>query len=321
MDIYQIFHPRLEKYYPLVSSLLEGDLSIEFLESFFKPEIAKEIMHLNEKFFCSNSTRSCGNPGFVHSLRTMIWIVALGGNEETKLLALYHDILEDFGKSSEDLEKEFSQIPNSIASDCLALTNRHSLLIKELEKIPKQQEHLDSLSSSEILADVAKETSKDLPKRTLVDLKRDSYEKYLQLLKDVIYETGNERILMVKLADRLDNTLADWPSKFRSLVKIYSKNSMTLEAYKDLVLNGFASAQTKLLYIMLIERSLNQIRFLITNYGVLVEKRGLFYGQQYQKLKDILLEEQYKLLPFESVKSELLSQESLQKFLEQFKIN
>lgn len=318
MELYTKFHPRLEKYYPLVDSLIDGNLSMDLLNEFFSPFISEEIINLSEKFFSCNFKRACGNPGFVHSLRILIWIVALGGDDDTKLLALFHDVLEDFGSSSESLENEFSKLPKSIAKDCLALTNRHSLLIKELENVSEKEDHLSSLSSSGVLSNIANETFDLFKDNSLSKLKQDSYKRYLELIKDAIYKTGNEKILMVKLADRLDNTLADWPSKFRSLVKIYSKNTLVLDMYKDIVLNGFASSETKLLYVLLIERSIDQISFLIKNYSVLVERRGLFYGNQYAKLRDLLIVEKEKLLPFESVKEELLSQDSLKKFLEQF---
>ena len=90
-----------------------------------------------------------------------------------------------------------------------------------------------------------------------------------------------------------------------------------MKSFKDLV-ESSKSPVLKLLYALLIERSLDQLKFLIHNYDVLVEKRGPFYGSQYKVLLNRLIKEFVKLNEFEKIKNNLLNLKDVQDLFSTF---
>ena len=154
---------------------------------------------------------------------------------------------------------------------------------------------------------------------TLSLLKERSYKKYMKSLVDYYAETKDESVIIAKLADRIDNTLADWPAKFQGIIKIYSKNELILNVFKDIIKK--TSEHAKLLFILVVERSIDQLNFLIKNYGILVEKRGIFYGQQYSRLLSQLKSERSKFEPYEELIAEMLEYPDVKKLIETLEKN
>jgi len=319
-NLYSKTHFLLDKYYPLVKQVNAGSLSKKELGKIFQENLVDEIINVNNRFTQTSKIRTCGNPAFVHSLRVLLWLKIFDADEKLLRVALYHDLLEDFSNSLEQMESESKTIPEELLSNILQLTNRHGDVIKTLEKERVKQSLIpdgvffEKLFDSEIFSEVSERLKSCLQKNSLQTVKRESYECYLQDLKRYVVETEDEIPYIVKLADRLDNTLSDWPSKFTSIIKIYSKNELVLKYSEDIVRNS-TNVLFKIFFILVVERSLDQIRFLIHNYSIIVDKRGLFYGEQYNKLLQQLKDEQEKLKPFEKLKNELLDDEDLKLYI------
>ena len=309
VDVFQTLQHKLNDYYSLLDQLvLNGSLDRENLIVFFDDSnLIEEIIKVSEKYGFSKKKRTCGNPAFIHIFRTLLWLKVLGADSRTMLLALYHDLLEDFGSSVRKADIEFSEVPDSISDASLVLTNRSSSMVKFLERSHNDLDmDLFSFDNSKVFSSVSSDFKSKLDSDSFDVIKKNSYVCYLDNLITYVVESGDESALFVKIADRIDNSLSDWPSKFNSIVKLYSKNELVLKSFKDLV-ESSSSPILKLLYALLIERSLDQLKFLIHNYGVLVEKRGPFYGSQYKVLLDRLVSEFVKLNEFEKIKNDLLS--------------
>lgn len=308
-DIFQTLQHKLNSYYPLLDYLIShGSLDEENLIKYFDDAILiKAIIKVSEKYGFSKKKRTCGNPAFIHIFRTLLWLKVLNADHRTMMLALYHDFVEDFGSSVAKADNEFSQVPCDISDASLVLTNRSVAMAKILERSHNDLDmDLFSFDNSKVFCSVSQQFKSKLNVNSFDVVKKDSYSCYLNVLVEYVKSSGDESALCVKLADRIDNSLSDWPSKFNSIIKLYSKNELVINSFKDVV-ESSSSPVLKLLFALLIERSLDQLKFIIHNYGILVEKRGPFYGTQYKVLLDRLVCEFVKLNKFEEVKDKLLS--------------
>jgi hypothetical protein len=77
----------------------------------------------------------------------------------------------------------------------------------------------------------------------------------------------------------------------------------------------------KIMFILVVERSIGQISFLIKNYSIIVNKRGNFYGEQYRKLLEQLELEKAKLENFEELKNKLLEDEQVEDYIKNLEKN
>ncbi len=330
--LYAELHHLLDEFYPLVVDIVNHDFSHQTLEQHgFSQELVRETLYVHDRFHHSQKTRTCGNPAFLHSFRVLLWLKILGADDRTQKLSLYHDLLEDLSSSLEAMQEEYAHLPKDISRDVFHLTNIQADIVKTLERssslLPKT-DLLEKLSTIPLFSSMVERLSEKLPSTSLAELKKQSYGCYLSQLLEYeqsLYSTYSNSsdsstlvpasALIVKLADRLDNTLADWPSKFSSIIKLYSKNALVLSKVSDFVRSS-NNPLLKLVFILLIERSLDQIAFLIKNYTIISEKRGVFYGEQYKKLLGQLHAENEKLLPFAAVRDELLEDGSVRKYVD-----
>lgn len=302
--------PLLEKYYGLVELVNKNTvLTKEDLSPFFSSEIIREIISIQQLYIDADSKRSCGNPAFVHSLRATIWSVALGFGTRTSRVVLGHDVVEDFGKDFLDMSSLLETVPEDVRKDIAALTNSSKVFVKELVKAePETKEELLSFIKSfedspnkglNATLDVisSKVESYDGNESVLNYLIADVYQFYLDELFAYVKEHDASDVVIAKMLDRLDNTFSDYPSKYAAITRLYTRNYQVLSMAKPFVISS-ADPMMRLVFLLLIERSLKQIGVLRANYDAISRRRGLFYGRQYLRLVDELSAIENKLKEF-----------------------
>ncbi|MBN1175174.1 hypothetical protein JXA48_00880 [Candidatus Woesearchaeota archaeon] len=312
----------LDSFYPLVNLVNSRDVLLaQDLKPYFSDGIIDDILDLQHIYLESGKVRSCGNPSFVHSLRCLIWAKALGCDHLCSKVSLYHDYVEDFGKSFSTYSSLMKTVPEEITTQINFLTNKYRVLINSLDfssglsGIAKQ---LSDISSNPIL-----EVSASHLLSSLSDITGDvkdffllrSYEFYLQDLVSYVDSTKDESVILAKFFDRLDNTLTELPGKFDTIVKLYDKNTLLLKTSKDYVFSS-KNPLLKLLYILLYVRSMDQATALRHRYAHIASVRGDFYGRQYLKLCHALDLEGHKLASYFKVANKLFEDPIVIDFIE-----
>lgn len=322
--IFTCVQQALEPYTQLVLNLNNHHmpLQIEELEQIFTPTLSSQISQISKQYARKQSMRSCGNPSFSHPLRSALWAKALKCNEDAILACAYHDFLEDFILELANSEALLKEIPANIQQTSIALTNTHSIFLKKLLEKAKNKNtqelilDIKPFENSPVFGSVAQQLThflEDKDTYSLAQLQQKSYGAYLAQLSTYTQQKGDEKALIAKLADRLDNTLADRPSKFQNIIKLYSKNNLLLEACEEIIKDQ--TPQSQVLYILLYERSTTQLAELIETYEETIKQRGAFYGEQYKQLQQKLKTQQEKFTAYQDLIKELLEGKEIQTFL------
>ncbi len=293
----------LEPYYVLVQRVnAMHELTIKDFSLFCSPSLAKEIIQLQKLYDLSGKMRSCGNPSFVHSLRSFIWAQALGFSKKTSRIVLAHDVVEDFGKTYEQICAMLTKIPKDIRPAIKLLTNQYKVIAKEMAPYKTIGSIKKKLVSFYYEDDMVPQKIFTLLGNLPEGLSPNTYlqeNAYRFYIEDIV-ESSDEELLSAKFIDRLDNTLTDLPSKFDVILKLYDKNLLLLTLSKDIVART-KYARLQLLYLLLFERFMDQSKALRRRYDYIAKVRGKFYGKQYFKLSRDLRsyhKELEKLAPF-----------------------
>ncbi|MCF7798538.1 hypothetical protein K9M74_01405 [Candidatus Woesearchaeota archaeon] len=311
----------LEPYYFLVEKVNSlHELTEEDLASVCTPLCANEVIKLQKLYNLSGKLRSCGNPSFVHSLRTFIWAQAFQLPPQTTRIVLSHDVVEDFGKTYQQIRAMLERIPNDIRLQIKLLTNQYKVIAKELapyDSLAAMKKkivtfyHEDDVVPQKIFSLLG-----NLPEGINLPLylKDNAYRLYVE---DIL-ESGDESVLVAKFIDRLDNTLTDLPSKFDAILKLYDKNMLLLTLTQETI------AQTKnvrlqLIYLLLFERFLDQSTALRRRYDHIAKVRGKFYGKQYSKLSRDLRARHKELEKLQLFADKLYASKKIERLLEQLK--
>jgi hypothetical protein len=324
--LYDYFHPLLEEYTDLIIKLNSTCSIFEEVElaEFFSEETIKGIISMNKEFSNTLYKRSCGNPLFTHSFRTSVWLNACNCSNKVVSLGAYHDFLEDLCSSFNDFEEKLSIIPQNEIEEVLTLTNRYTFLYKYAKKNKLSKEEflslLKELKTHNSFSDCVDEIYDLVNSRNIELLGQEGYNLYLEKIIDFFQSRNKEDVLLVKLVDRIDNTLSDMPSKFTSILKLYNKNELLLRLCKPLVEKG-VSLQCKIFYAILIERSIRQINFIKKNYEVIISRRGKFYGNQYQHLYRQLWSIEAKFEPYKEFLKDLSFKELFEKLQKEIENN
>ncbi len=309
----------LEPYYPLVDLVNSMcDITEEDLAPFCNPSSAKEIINLQKLYNLSGKMRSCGNPSFVHSLRSFIWAQALGFSSKTSRIVLAHDLVEDFGKTYEQLGAMLHKIPEDIREEIKLLSNHYKIVAKEISPYRTLSAMKKKLVTFYHEDDLVPQTTFTLLGNLPDGIGVASYltdNAYRLYLEDIV-NSGNEEVLCAKFIDRLDNTLTDLPSKFDVILKLYDKNLLLLILSKDTV-SKTKNVRLQLLYLLLFERFLDQSNALRRRYDHIAEVRGKFYGKQYSKLSRDLRSQHKELEKLSPVAEKLYKLKSIPRLLSQ----
>ncbi|MFP4523143.1 MAG: HD domain-containing protein [Candidatus Nanoarchaeia archaeon] len=303
--LYDYIHPKFKPYSSLVQRLNTTCCvfsPIELAEFFEETEI-KSIIKVNELYAQTPYKRSCGNPLFAHPLRVAIWLHAIGCDEKLVRIAVYHDVLEDLPKSYHEMGVLFDSLPQDIALEINAMTNQTSFFTKIARKQNiKKEEMITRLQeiSHPAMQEAAQEAVNFLQNADIKELYKESYEMYLAKIVEFAQSRNSEDIILVKLADRIDNTLADMPGKFNNIMKLYAKNELLLRYFKPFLENN-PSKQLQVLYAILVERCFRQLQFIENNYKKIMQKRGEFYAQQYSGLYSKILSTKSKFDTYKEV--------------------
>lgn len=294
-DLYLRFAKLLEPFYPLVDLINQGKTLTHHDLRAFDEGVISDVVYVQKLYNDTKRLRTCGNPMFIHHFRCLVWAKSLGLPVKVQRLALMHDLAEDFGSKYPDMQRVLRDLPESIRKDIEALSNKYKPLVNSLASCLT----VNDLKKKLLLLEETKQV-----KRFLAELKElQGYDTPLEYLEENFYRyyiedlvehaKSNPEVLLVKLIDRVDNTLTDAPSNFSGFKKIYQRNAYVLDASEDLVVDG--SRETKILYTILVSRSLRQVKFLIDRYKAITNSRGKFYGRQYERLR-MELEDIEKLL-------------------------
>lgn len=286
--LYDYIHPQLEPYSSIVQRLNTtcSVFSPTELAEFFDETEIESIIKVNELYAQTPYKRSCGNPLFAHPLRVAIWLHAVGCDERLIRIASYHDVLEDIPKTCEEMGTLFDSLPQDIALEINVMTNQTSFFTKLARKKDLSKEELikklEELSHP-CITESAQEAIEFLQDNDVKELYKESYEMYLAKIVEFAQSRNSEDVILVKLADRIDNTLSDMPGKFNNIMKLYAKNELLLRYFKPF-LEENPSKQLQVLYAILVERCFRQLRFIERNYKEIMDKRGEFYARQYNAL-------------------------------------
>lgn len=307
----------LEPYYSLVNKVNTFEaLTLEDVLPFCSPILAKELINLQKLYMLSGKTRSCGNPSFVHSLRCFIWAQALHLPLRTSRLVLNHDVVEDFGTTYEQLRGMLEKIPVDIRDAIQLLTNHYKIIAQEMsayqQDILMKKKLVTFYHEDDLVPQKIFNLLGNLPAGIDANsyLKDNSYRLYLE---DII-DAEDESLLIAKFIDRLDNTLADLPSKFDVILKLYDKNLLLLTLSTDAVLKT-KNHSLQLLYLLLYERFMDQSIALRKRYDFIAKVRGKFYGNQYSKLGRDLRVRHQELEKLHFVMEKLHQSSSLQRYI------
>jgi hypothetical protein len=214
--------------------------------------------------------------------------------------------------SFEEYEAKYEDVPQSIIQEVLLLTNRFTFLYKFAKKNKLSKEEfldlLTKLKTSKVFADCVDDVFEIIKSGDIEHFGQECYSLYLEELIDHYESRNEENVILVKLADRIDNTLSDMPSKFTNITKLYHKNELLLR-YAKKIFDNKPSIQFKIFYLILIERSIRQLQFIKNNYQTIISRRGTFYGEQYNHLFSELLSIESKFEPYKEILDSVSFQE------------
>jgi hypothetical protein len=124
-------------------------------------------------------------------------------------------------------DKPLLFIGKDIALEINVLTNQTGFLTKLARKKNLSKKEVCNILktiSHPAIVDCATEAIEFLEENELEELRKEAYELYLIRIVEFTQSRQSEDVLLVKLADRLDNTLSDLPGKFNNIMKLYDKN-------------------------------------------------------------------------------------------------
>ena len=318
---------RFETYNPL--SKLVNTMNIITLDDvtpYFSKDMAKQLIWLQGAYSELNKQRNCGNPFFIHLLRAKILAQSLGFSNKVQLLSMYHDFFEDFAINFQVTVNLLKEIPEELVEPLHALTNNYTPLARQLDAISTN--HSASAIKKLVLLKygriptLRRVVGRIIEELTLLPdaldgikhLERRSYALYIKDLVEFVEQENSYETLTAKFIDRLDNTLSDYVQDLKKFKKLYRKNIILFNASSELIKKS-KNNKLKVLYVILLERSLGQVRATIKEYSSLQKERGTFYGNQYiHSSEDLSILEQ-ELKSFEEFAEEFLSLPPVQKII------
>ena len=318
---------QLEPYYALVEQVNSGAfLNEKLISSQCSKLHAKQILLLEQQYAGLNMQRNCGNPFFIHLLRSYIWSRILAFPNTVRLLSLYHDFFEDFGEDFQVSLSLLNDLPKELIESIDALTNKYTSLARKLDAITTDKSasavkklillKYGTISSLRPVVARLMEELAVLPNaiNAIKHIERRSYVLYLKDLVETVKKLNSLDILSAKFIDRLDNVLSDYVQDFKRLKKLYKKNIYLFELATPLIKKS-SNTKLKALYVILLERSLSQVRLAIDEFSSLRKDRGTFYGKQYEQSAEglhIIEDELKQFIPFAE---EFLAQKTVQNYL------